>query len=153
MHWRCVVPVRVSISCARVCSNAAGDASYCFAFAEAVSSTHAVYTDTDGLSLHHTVLLAIGIAAVWALLNALRVDQQGWLNNVAALYQVRCMCVDVPIIARADIPKVNDAVFLKCVLQCVHIGTLCCPAASHSGEIALAGSLRCPFRVRSSHSI
>ncbi len=62
------------------------------------------------------MLLAIGIAAVWALLNALRVDQQGWLNNVAALYQVGCMCVDVPIIARADIPKVNDTVFLKCVL-------------------------------------
>lgn len=68
--------------------NAAGDASFGYGFADAIASAYSVY-NPDGLTVQQVVLIAIAISAVWALLNALKVDQQGWVNNFAALFQVR----------------------------------------------------------------
>ena len=41
------------------------------------------------------VAIAIGIALVWAVQNALRIDQQGWLNNIAAFFQITSSIVIV----------------------------------------------------------
>lgn len=32
--------------------------------------------------------IGIAIAFLWAILNILRIDQQGWLNNAAAIFQM-----------------------------------------------------------------
>ena len=45
-------------------------------------------TTGDPLTIGATVGVAIFGAFIWALLNALRVDQQGWINNFAAAWQI-----------------------------------------------------------------
>ncbi|CAF3696031.1 unnamed protein product [Rotaria sp. Silwood1] len=42
----------------------------------------------DSLSTGAQVGIAIGITFVWAVQNALRIDQQGWLNNFAVIFQL-----------------------------------------------------------------
>ncbi|CAF4007446.1 unnamed protein product [Rotaria sp. Silwood2] len=42
----------------------------------------------DSLSTGAQVGIAIGICFVWAVQNALRIDQQGWLNNFAVIFQL-----------------------------------------------------------------
>jgi hypothetical protein len=34
------------------------------------------------------VAVGIGVTFLWAVQNALRIDQQGWLNNLAAFFQI-----------------------------------------------------------------
>jgi hypothetical protein len=33
-------------------------------------------------------MVAVGVSFLWAAKNTLRVDHQGWFNNLAAVYQV-----------------------------------------------------------------
>lgn len=44
------------------------------------------------------VAIGVGITAVWAIQNALRVDQQGWLNNFAAFFQISSSIVMVVVL-------------------------------------------------------
>ena len=76
--------------------NAAGDASFAFGFAFVISSAvgyspsqyDPVMGPGPGLSVGATVGVAMLGCFVWALCNALRVDQQGWINNFAAAWQI-----------------------------------------------------------------
>jgi amino acid transporter len=40
------------------------------------------------LSIGAQVGISVGITFVWAVQNALRIDQQGWLNNLATFVQI-----------------------------------------------------------------
>jgi amino acid transporter len=40
------------------------------------------------LSVGASVGIGIGITFIWAVQNALRIDQQGWINNIAAFFQI-----------------------------------------------------------------
>lgn len=40
------------------------------------------------LSIGVRVAISIGILFIWAFQNIFRIDQQGWLNNVAAFFQI-----------------------------------------------------------------
>ena len=67
--------------------NAAGDASFAFGFAQVL--TAAIALGSDGQvrwGVGPQVALAIGVSLVWALKNLMRVDHQGWFNNVSAVY-------------------------------------------------------------------
>jgi hypothetical protein len=67
--------------------NAAGDASFAFGFAQVL--TAAIALGSDGQvrwGVGPQVTLAIGVSLVWALKNLMRVDHQGWFNNVSAVY-------------------------------------------------------------------
>ena len=67
--------------------NAAGDASYAYGFAQIVAA--AVTLGSRGETQWSTgdqVALAIGISLFWAAKNCMRVDHQGWFNNVSAVY-------------------------------------------------------------------
>ena len=81
-----------------------GDASFAWGLAGFVSSAKAYSQFTidpvDGIGVGDyvsnggTVGIAILFLAVWALLNALRVDQQGHVNNFGALARPRtCACL------------------------------------------------------------
>ena len=59
-----------------------------------MASAYTVYHDEE-MTVQQVVALAIGISGVWALLNAMKVDQQGWLNNFAAVFQVCHLSHDV----------------------------------------------------------
>lgn len=101
-HWAAVLaPPRYSaLSCYitgwfNFLGNAAGDATFAWGFAS-VCGTLRYYSSIDDagqpngtpFTTGETVGLAIGICFVWATLNILRVDQQGWINNFAAIWQV-----------------------------------------------------------------
>ncbi|CAF1531101.1 unnamed protein product, partial [Adineta ricciae] len=40
------------------------------------------------LNIHIQVGISVGITFIWAVQNALRIDQQGWLNNIATFIQI-----------------------------------------------------------------
>ena len=75
--------------------NAAGDASFAWGFASVVAAAQNYRTiDADGnptgpeMSVQQQVGVAIAVCAAWTLVNVLRVDEQGWLNNLAAAFQI-----------------------------------------------------------------
>jgi amino acid transporter len=47
------------------------------------------------LSTGVQVAISVGITLIWAIQNALRIDQQGWLNNLAAFFQIASSIVIV----------------------------------------------------------
>jgi hypothetical protein len=64
-----------------------GDAAFSSGLTTIVNATLIV----DGrapLSVGAQVGIAVGITFVWAVQNALRIDQQGWLNNLATFVQI-----------------------------------------------------------------
>ncbi|CAF0892591.1 unnamed protein product [Adineta steineri] len=67
--------------------NAAGDAAFSSGFATMVNAA-IVINGGDSLSTGVQVAIGIGITFIWAVQNALRIDQQGWLNNLAAFFQI-----------------------------------------------------------------
>ncbi|CAF2720224.1 unnamed protein product [Rotaria sp. Silwood2] len=42
----------------------------------------------DSLSIGAQTGIGVGITFIWAVTNALRIDQQGWLNNIAVILQI-----------------------------------------------------------------
>jgi len=71
--------------------NAAGDASFAYGFGQFVVA--AVVLDSDGAvnpPLYATTLIAVGVSALWAVKNLMRVDRQGWFNNFSGIYQMVC---------------------------------------------------------------
>lgn len=68
--------------------NAAGDAAFASGFASLI--TTAVSMGSDQVpTVGQQVGIAIAVCFVWSVINALRIDQQGWLNNLAMFIQVR----------------------------------------------------------------
>ncbi|CAF3540844.1 unnamed protein product [Rotaria sp. Silwood1] len=63
------------------------DAAFSSGFATIINAA-IILQGNDSLSIGAQVGIGIGITFVWAALNALRVDQQGWLNNLAAVLQI-----------------------------------------------------------------
>ena len=102
-HWAAMLaPPKYSALACYVCGmfnlvgNAAGDASFAWGFAQVVAaaqnyrSVDAATGEPTGpeMSVREQVGVAIAVTAAWSLINALRVDQQGWVNNFAAVWQV-----------------------------------------------------------------
>ena len=72
----------------------AGDAAFASGFATIVNA--AIFLNgRPPLSIGAEVGIGIGIAFVWAVQNALRIDRQGWLNNIAAFFQIASSIVIV----------------------------------------------------------
>jgi amino acid transporter len=67
--------------------NAAGDASFAYGWA---SMLNAAVTASGGeqYSSQATVGVSIIVIIIWSLLNCFRVDQLGWINNMAAFIQL-----------------------------------------------------------------
>jgi amino acid transporter len=79
--------------------NAAGDAAFASGFATITNAVIVLNSARDSagklissnmapLSTEQQVLLSIGITGLWALQNAMKIDQMGWLNNVASFFQI-----------------------------------------------------------------
>ena len=64
-----------------------------------------------GLSAGETVAVAMGANLVWAVVNGMRVDRQGWINSVSAVWQMMSTVVLVVVMA-AMAPQVNTAEFV-----------------------------------------
>ncbi|CAF4847589.1 unnamed protein product [Rotaria sp. Silwood1] len=67
--------------------NFAGDVAFASGFATIINAA-IILEGKDSLSTGAQVGIAIGITFVWAVQNALRIDQQGWLNNFAVIFQL-----------------------------------------------------------------
>lgn len=63
--------------------NVAGDATFAWGFAQLCAGPAGDPTH----NINQQVGIAIGVCVFWAVVNVLRVDQQGWLNNLAAFIQ------------------------------------------------------------------
>ncbi len=64
-----------------------GDAAFSSGFAT-IFNAALVLDGKSALSTGAQVGIGIGITLIWAIQNALRIDQQGWLNNLAAVFQI-----------------------------------------------------------------
>ncbi|CAF1350281.1 unnamed protein product, partial [Rotaria sp. Silwood1] len=67
--------------------NFAGDVAFASGFATIINAA-IILEGKDSLSTGAQVGIGIGICFVWAVQNALRIDQQGWLNNFAVIFQL-----------------------------------------------------------------
>lgn len=93
-HWSAqVVPIQYAPLCSYICGwfnflgNAAGDASFAYAWASVLNAAILV---SGGISYssNGTVAVSIAVLTLWTLLNCFRVDQLGWVNNIAAYCQI-----------------------------------------------------------------
>ncbi|CAF1002246.1 unnamed protein product [Adineta ricciae] len=67
--------------------NVAADAAFSSGFATMINSA-IMLNGQPSLSIGIQVAIGVGITFVWAAQNALRIDRQGWLNNLAAFFQI-----------------------------------------------------------------
>ncbi|CAF3592562.1 unnamed protein product [Adineta steineri] len=67
--------------------NVAGDAAFSSGFATIINAAFLV-DGKPSLSVGVQVAISVGITFIWAIQNALRIDQQGWLNNLATFVQI-----------------------------------------------------------------
>lgn len=84
--------------------NAAGDATYAWAFASIFASALSLSPNPVTLTVGQTVGIAIAISFFWALVNILRVDQQGWVNNFATAWQI-CTTIAIIIVLLVNTPN------------------------------------------------
>ncbi len=92
--------------------NAAGDASFASGFAQVVAA--AVTLGSDGnvnLSNGAVVGISLAVTFAWSLENCMRIDQQGWLNNFAAVYQVLSSFIIVIVVLSAGAKSDGAFVF------------------------------------------
>jgi amino acid transporter len=113
-HWSAMLaPKRHADLAAYACGvinlagNAAGDAAFAFGFANFVDSA-SIASGGGALSDGGVVGLAMFVCTVWAGINALRVEQQGWVNNVAAVWQ--CGAVVLMIALVLGVPQRDPGV-------------------------------------------
>lgn len=64
-----------------------GDAAFAMGFVSILNSA-IIISGHDSLSIHIQVVLAICTTFLWAIQNALRIDQQGWVYTFAASFQI-----------------------------------------------------------------
>ncbi|CAF1410935.1 unnamed protein product [Adineta steineri] len=93
-HWSgMLVPLRYAPLASFTCGwfnffgNVAGDAAFASGFATMVNAA-VVLDGKSSLSTGEQVGIAIAITFVWTLINTLRIDKQGWINNIAAFFQI-----------------------------------------------------------------
>ncbi|CAF1286629.1 unnamed protein product [Rotaria sordida] len=67
--------------------NAAADAAFSSGFATVVNDA-LILNGKSSLGIGGQVGVGIGVTFIWAVQNALRIDQQGWINNAAAVLQI-----------------------------------------------------------------
>ncbi|UJR16304.1 hypothetical protein I4U23_003210 [Adineta vaga] len=67
--------------------NCAADAAFSSGFATIINAA-IMLNGQPSLSIGIQVAIGIGITFIWAAQNAIRIDQQGWLNNLAAFFQI-----------------------------------------------------------------
>lgn len=97
-HWAGQLAKKEHVAFASYCTgwwnflgNAAGDASFANGFAYVVLSAVLLNTSWNPTTTQlngATVGVSLAVMTMWAVINILRIDQQGWLNVVAAIYQV-----------------------------------------------------------------
>ena len=71
-----------------------GDAAFASGFATVINAA-LVLDGKSELGTGAKVAIGVGITFVWTLQNALRIDQQGWVNNLAAFFQMASCAVIV----------------------------------------------------------
>lgn len=71
-----------------------GDVAFASGFATIINAA-IILEGKESLSTGAQVGIGIGICFLWAVQNALRIDQQGWLNNFAVLFQLGSAIVTV----------------------------------------------------------
>ncbi|UJR27558.1 hypothetical protein I4U23_008840 [Adineta vaga] len=81
--------------------NFAGDVALASGFAKLINSA-LIISNKPSLSNETQVAIGIGILFLWCLQNALRVDQNGWLNNIAALVQVASSIIVILVLYTAS---------------------------------------------------
>ncbi|CAF0821571.1 unnamed protein product [Didymodactylos carnosus] len=122
--------------------NAAGDAAFSSGFASILNAAVILNGETNsttdqlldkgehrtGLSINIQVAIGIGMLAIWALQNALRIDQQGWLNNIAAVLQVSSVItIIITILAMAkNHASLHDIFFTTYNSTGFSFGYVCC---------------------------
>ncbi|CAF0949281.1 unnamed protein product [Adineta steineri] len=100
-HWSgMLVPLRYAPLASFTCGwfnffgNVAGDAAFASGFATMVN-TAVVLNGKSSLNTGEQVGIAIAITFVWTLINTLRIDKQGWINNIAAFFQISSVIIIV----------------------------------------------------------
>ncbi|CAF3690021.1 unnamed protein product [Rotaria sp. Silwood1] len=88
-----LVPIQYTPLASFICGwfnfvgNVAANAAFSSGFATIVNAA-LVLNGKDSLSQGAEVGISIGVTILWAIQNIFRIDQQGWLNNVAAVFQI-----------------------------------------------------------------
>ena len=90
--------------------NAAGDASFAYAFAEMLNAA-LIAQGSDELSVSTNVAVSIAALIAWSLLNGLGIERLGWLTNLAAGLQITSLVV-IGIVVMAMTPRLNSISFL-----------------------------------------
>ncbi|CAF4270637.1 unnamed protein product, partial [Adineta steineri] len=103
-HWAgMLVPLRYAPLASFTCGwfnffgNVAGDAAFASGFATMVNAA-VVLDGKSSLSTGEQVGISIAITFVWTLINTLRIDKQGWINNIAAFFQISSVIIIVIIL-------------------------------------------------------
>jgi amino acid transporter len=89
--------------------NAAGDASFAYGFASVIAAGHDILVENeeDMFSNGAVVGIAIALLIVWMFLAAMKIDQQGWVNNFAIFWKLTAIVV---IIVCVSVQASNAAV-------------------------------------------
>jgi amino acid transporter len=74
-----------------------GDTAFASGFATIINAA-VVLDGKPALATGIQVAISIGITFIWTVQNALRIDQQGWLNNLAAFFQIATSIVIVAVL-------------------------------------------------------
>lgn len=108
-HWAAqVVPKKHSAFWAYICGwfnflgNCAGDAAFAYSFAYFLNAAINV-SGGDGYNEVMTATVSILVLAVWSLLNLTRIDQIGWINDLAAYVQISSLLLII--LALLIVPK------------------------------------------------
>src|ERR1700681_1783546 len=89
------------------------DAAYAFAFGSILFQMLAIAYPHDHLfsqlnttqdALAFQVGIGIAVAVLWAVINALRVDQQGYVNNLGAFWQIGVTVVVIAVLFTMGTP-------------------------------------------------
>lgn len=148
-HWSAMLaPKRHAALAAYACGvinlagNAAGDAAFAFGFGNFVDSA-SVASGGGGLSQGGVVGLAMFICTVWAGINALRVEQQGWVNNVAAVWQCGATLIIIALVL--GVPQRDPGVPSDWVWRTPFSTTGYAGGDQYSGYVYLLGLLNALF--------
>lgn len=116
-HWAGqLAPEKYAPLCSYVCGwlnflgNAAGDASFANAFGSYLSSG-LIASGHPGISAQDQVGVSIAFLFLWSVLNCFRIDQVGWVNNLAAIVHTGSIFVIIICILALS-PRLASASFV-----------------------------------------
>ena len=120
-HWSGqLVPIAYSPVVSYICGwanflgNAAGDASFAATWAVFLNAAIIASGATESLSNEALVGISIFVLFIWSMLNIIRIDQLGWLNNIAAMIQFgTTFIVVIIILAKSKKLSTSKFVFLE----------------------------------------